>query len=283
MKLVSILLLLSLIVGGVLYADRMGLIRLPEMPRSSQPEVRVRLPEALRQLSPEQKLTKALDMFREGKPELGLELYRTVVETAGNPEIEAEALFFWASALSQSLHQPAQARQLYQKLTGVYPQSRFADNAHYNLGILSFEAGDLRQAVYHFTYLIENYPQSERLEDAKLMARNVSQRLVEGWRGGTRISLPLSVLMDLLPNNLLSLLTFLTAIGAPLVLTLLGYLESPQRWEALKQSTIVKVLLTLFIVLMVANYFLNKRQSQQETQQLLQLLRQSGIDVESLR
>lgn len=94
--------------------------------------------------------------------------------------MRAEALFLWATALGQSLNRLTQARDIYQRLAGAYPQSRFADNAHYSLGMLSLEAGDLRRAVYHFTYVIENYSHSERLEDAKLMARNVSQKLVEG-------------------------------------------------------------------------------------------------------
>jgi tetratricopeptide (TPR) repeat protein len=283
MKFVLILLLLGLIVVGALYADRRGFVRLPEVPWSSQPEVRVELPPALRQLSPDQKLTTALTLLREGKSELGLELYHTVVQTAGNPEIEAEALFLWASAVGQSLNQPDRAREIYQRLATVYPRSRFADNAHYSLGILSFEAGDLRQAVYHFTYLIENYPQSERLEDAKLMARNVSQRLVEGWHGRTQINLPLSVLIGFLPNNLLSLLLLLTAVGGPLVWLLLGYLESPQRREILTRSTITKVMLVLFVVFTITNHLLNQHQNRRESQQLRELLRRSGIDVSSSR
>jgi type VI protein secretion system component VasF len=75
------------------------------------------------------------------------------------------------------------------------------------------------------------------------------------------------------------LLALLTAVGAPLVWLLLGYLESSQRREVLKQSTIAKVMLLLFVLLTLANYFLNQYQSQQEAQQLLTRLRQSGIDV----
>ena len=279
MRFVSIVLLLGLIAGTVLYADKMDLIRLPELSWSPRPEGRVALPWALRQRPPEQQLTKALELAREGKTELALELYRTVVDTVDDPERQAEALFLWASALGQSMDQNARARQLFEQLTKAYPQSRFADNAHYSLGLLAVETGALRRAVYHFTYLIEHYPQSERLEEAKLMARHVSQRLVEGWRGVSHLSLPVSIVMNLLPNNLISLLALLTAVGGPLVWVLLGYLESPQRREVLKRSTIAKVMLLLFVMLIVSNYFLNRHQSQQDSQQLMMRLRQSGIDL----
>ena len=69
-----------------------------------------------------------------------------------------------------------QAIPAFQSFNQTYPQSTYAPNAHYWLGQLLFNKGELAQAAQEFNTVIEQFKDSNKRPDALLKLAMVAQQ-----------------------------------------------------------------------------------------------------------
>ena len=53
------------------------------------------------------------------------------------------------------------------------------DDTYYYLGMIYLNENRLKEAIYYFTYLIDNFPQSGQLSNATFLAQKCAKMLVE--------------------------------------------------------------------------------------------------------
>jgi hypothetical protein len=139
--------------------------------------------------------------------------------------LEAGALFGYR------MQRPVDARHAYEAFLRRFPDQPGAADATYHLAQLEIDAGDYASAVVHLTTLAERDPNGSHEESAKFLAARAAEMLAADRRSQRTAAGQVAALV---PNNLLSMLALLVAIGPSAIQTLRqAHREStsPTRWR----------------------------------------------------
>jgi tetratricopeptide (TPR) repeat protein len=139
--------------------------------------------------------------------------------------LEAGALFGFR------MQRPAEARRAYEAFLRRFPDQPGADDATYHLAQLEIDAGEYAPAVAHLTALAERDPNGPHEESAKFLAARAAEMLAADRRAQRTATGQVAALV---PNNLLSMLALLVAVGPSAIQTLRqAHREStsPTRWR----------------------------------------------------
>ena len=109
---------------------------------------------------------KGKSLFDAGTYEQAIaELQKTVVSFPGLP-IAADAQLLTAEAYSQ-MKRWAEAAQAYQKFLDYFPQHEQRAGAVFNMATADFDAGDYKQSLKSFQFVVDSFPDSEFAESAR--------------------------------------------------------------------------------------------------------------------
>ncbi len=161
-----------------------------------------------------------------------------------------EAMLEAGSLLGHLAYQPREAQRVYAEFLRRFPAHPEAGTATYHLARLEIDAGDYTAAVGHLTALAQRYPHSWHEESAKFLAAKAAEMLAADRHRRRTV---LGQLTELIPNNLVSLLALLTAIGPSVSQTL-----SKARGESPSHRPRVRwVIPSLIVGLTLLNYLIN--------------------------
>jgi len=240
----------------------------------------VRVPEGVLSLPVSEQMEKAGGYMAAGDAATAYTVYRAVAGSAGaDRSVREKAAFYAGSTAAQYLGRLDLSEGLLSAFLRDYPASDFADDALYTLGTVYLEQNRLSEAVVQFTRLMGEYPESDRLVEARFMAQKCSAMLVEARDKGEVDKYSLSVLGNLLPNNLASLVSFFSALVAPLVWLLISFTGSKEKMTALRTSKKLWMLILLFVGFLAVNYIMNQNRGNQDFDALVRALEARGIEV----
>ncbi len=219
---------------------------------------RVDAPPEIKGLSCEDGISRARDLTKNDTLESARLAYLWLIASCEGSSILPDALIEAGSLSGYLLHRPAEARQVYKQFLLRFPTHPQADDATYHLAKLDIDAGDYPSAVAHLTLLAQDYPQSTHHESAQFLVAKASEMLA-----ADRSSLWTVVgqLRKMVPNNILSLLAVLAAVG-PAALQIFekaGDSGSNRR----------RLVPVLILVLTLLNYFVNNFQSDRQNKRLM--------------
>lgn len=147
---------------------------------SKEPPIEpLELPSSFLSLPSESKMEKAQEYLEKGEHVLAYHAYSHIVDHSRNSKIKAKAMFFKATLLCKFLNRPKSSITAFKQLITDYTQSEYIDDAYYYLGMVYLDQNRLKEAVYHFTYLIDNFPKSNQFSNAKFLAQRCARMLVE--------------------------------------------------------------------------------------------------------
>lgn len=238
------------------------------------------VPDNILSLPAEEQMAKAGEYMADGDAATAYAVYRAVAGSSGaGRSVREKAAFYAGSTAAQYLGRLDLAEGLLSAFLQDHPASGFADDALYTLGTVYLEQNRLSEAVFQFTRLMGEYPESDRLVEARFMAQKCSAMLVEARDKGEVDKYSLSVMGNILPNNMTSLISFFSALVAPLVWLLISFTGSKEKMTALRTSKKLWLLILLFVGFLAVNYVMNQNRGNQDFKQLVRALEARGIDV----
>jgi hypothetical protein len=216
----------------------------------------------------EQGIEKARDLTKSAALERARLIYLWLLSHCDNSSVLPDAMLEAGSLFGHLLHQPREARLVYQQFLRRFPNHPEAGDVTYHLARLEIERGNYTAAVAHLTTLAQRYPDSWHEESAKFLAAKAAEMLAAEKRSRHTV---LGQLRQLVPNNLVSLLALLTALGPTVIQTVSKLRESAKtglhrRWA----------LPTLIVGLTVLNYVVNNVDSARQNQLLMEKLDRLG-------
>ena len=193
--------------------------------------------------------------------------YLWVVEHCGDATVLPGALLEAGSLLGYLLHHPGEAQTVYEQFLRRFPSDLGAVDATYHLAKLEIDAGDYASAVAHLTTLAERYPNSPHAASAQLLAAKAAELLAHERRSQRTL---VGQLWQLVPNNVLSLLAVLAALG-PSVIQTVSRLKTERSPEAARSRWLVPMVI---IGLTVLNYVINNVDNARRNRTLMEKLDQ---------
>jgi len=270
-----------LILASLIYGRKMGILGTPDISISPKepPVEKIKLPQTFLSLPLELRMERADEYLREGRYVLAYHAFNNIISHAKNPLHKARATFLVATSLCNFLNRPKTSIAVFKQLIRDYPKSEYIDDAYYYLGMIYLNENRLKEAIYYFTYLIDNFPQSGQLSNATFLAQKCAKMLVEQKEIQKKRGLDVSISAHFLPNNIISLLAFLSALLIPIVWILIGFYESEHKMKTLKTSRKIWIMMIILTFLLSLNYFANQAKSQRDYMNLVNALKESGINI----
>ena len=257
------LLALGLLALAGTFALRQHWARQPALPV-------VEAPAEIAGLSCEQALEKGRELTKGGALERARGVYLWLVSHCNNSPVLPDALLEAGSLFGHLLHQPREARLVYQQFLRRFPDNPEAGNVTYNLARLEIERGDYTAAVAHLTAMAQRYPDSWHEESAKFLAAKAAEMLAADKHSRRTV---LGQLAQLIPNNVISLIALLTALGPTVIQTV-----SKVRESAKSATRTGWVMPTVIIGLTLLNYIMNNIDSARQNRILMEKLdRLAGV------
>ena len=106
-----------------------------------------------------------------------LSLCRELAQQVEAPDLQAE-YWKWVADISLVFLDAAEpAREIYLKISRDYPTSSYADDALFSLGMMAYESGDLSASRQWFAHLLERYPASPRVHNARFVLDRMERGL----------------------------------------------------------------------------------------------------------
>ncbi|MBI4516104.1 MAG: tetratricopeptide repeat protein [Deltaproteobacteria bacterium] len=230
-------------------------------------------PEGIRG-SCEDGLGQARELTKNGGAERSYQAYLWLIGQCADSPVLPDILLEAGSLFGHLLEQPGQARRVYEEFLLRFPTHPQADDAIFHLARLEIDAGDYTQAVSHLTTLAQHYPGSEHQESAKFLATKAAEMLAADRR---RLHTLPGQLAALIPNNLLSLLAVVAALGPSIIQAASkaqangGEGQKRRRW----------MMPVVIIVLTLLNYAINNIESRQRNAALMEKLDRLVTGVKS--
>jgi tetratricopeptide (TPR) repeat protein len=218
---------------------------------------------------------KARELTRQGALVRARLVYLWFLSHCNSSPALPDAMLEAGSLFGHLLHRPDEARRVYAEFLRRFPTHGEAGNATYHLARLEIDAGDYATAVAHLTALAQRYPNSWHDESAKFLAAKAAEMLAADRHRRRTV---IGQLAELVPNNLVSLLALLTAIGPSMIQTMskargASFADRPRvRW----------VMPSLIVGLTLLNYLINNVDSARRNRILMDKLdRLAAVGVQS--
>jgi len=191
-------------------------------------------------------------------------VYLWLLSHCDNSPVLPDAMLEAGSFFGHLLHQPREAQLVYQQFLRRFPTHPAAGDVLYHLARLEIERGDYAAAVAHLTTLAQRYPNSWHDESAKFLAAKAAQMLASDKRSRHTL---VGQLKQLIPNNLVSLLALLTALGPTVIQAVSRVRESAQSGVRTRWTVPA-----LVIGLTALNYVINNVDSARQNRLLMEKL-----------
>ncbi len=162
-------------------------------------------------------LQKARELTRSGALDRARVAYLWLIGHCDDSPVLPDALLEAGSLLGHLMQRPSEARRVYRMFLRRFPSHPGAADATYHLAKLELDAGDYADAVVHLTALAHSWPGSAHAESAKFLAAKAAHMLAADRRSQRSAAGQVAALV---PNNILSLLALLLAIGPSAIQTL---------------------------------------------------------------
>ena len=101
--------------------------------------------------------------------------YRTLSESAADPEIRAKSILMIGDIYGYFLNDPDRALEKYAMVKKQYPRSPYAATAYFNTGMLLYEKNQYREALAQFKTYVDDFPQENRVDSAIFMMEACSR------------------------------------------------------------------------------------------------------------
>lgn len=271
-----------LVLAILFYGRKMGILDKSDIPLSNfkEPTIEeIKIPQTFLSLPSESKMKKAEEYLNQKKYIFAYYAYRHIASHSKDLQLKAKATFFTGTLLCNFLNRPKTSIAIFKQLIRDYPKSEYIDDAYYYLGMIYLNENRLKEAIYYFTYLIDNFPHSNQLSNARFLAQKCAKMLVEQKEIQKKRGLDVSISAHFLPNNVISLLAFLSALLIPIVWILIGFYESEHKMKTLKTSRKIWIMMIILTFLLSLNYFANQAKSQKDYMNLVNALKESGINI----
>jgi tetratricopeptide (TPR) repeat protein len=191
-------------------------------------------------------------------------VYLWLLSHCDNSPVLPDAMLEAGSLFGHLLHQPREARLVYQQFLRRFPTNPEAGDVTYHLARLEIERGDYTAAIAHLTTLAQRYPNSWHEESGKFLAAKAAEMLAAEKRSRRTF---FGQLKQLVPNNLVSLLALLTALGPTVIQTVAKLRESA------KSGTRTRWAVPAIVVGLTAlNYVMNNVDSGRQNRLLMEKL-----------
>lgn len=195
-------------------------------------------------------LQRARELTRSGALDQARLAYLWLVGHCDDSSALPDALLETGSLLGHLMGRPGEARRAYETFLRRFPTHAGAADATYHLAKLEIDAGDYTGAVAHLTRLAEDYPDSQHEESAKFLAAKAAEMLAADRRKQRTAAGQLTALV---PNNVVSLLALLAAIGPAIIQTV-----RQARSEAANRATSWRWMVPSIVIgLTVLNFVIN--------------------------
>ena len=110
--------------------------------------------------------------LKDGRTREALNLYKQIAVLSPDPDSCALAWLRIGDIYGTYWKKPEPARFAYSVVISKYGTSRYAADALFNTGMISYEQGNCPEAIRHFRSFSERYSQSERVIPARLIIDN---------------------------------------------------------------------------------------------------------------
>lgn len=178
---------------------------------------RVDAPPEIAGRSCEDGLQQARELTRSGALEPARVAYLWLIGHCDHSPVLPDALLEAGSLFGHLMQRPSEARRVYRTFLRRFPTHPGAADATYHLAKLEIDAGDYAAAVVRLTALADRWPSSPHAESATFLAAKAAQMLAADRRSQRTAGGQAAALV---PNNILSLLALLVAIGPSAIQTL---------------------------------------------------------------
>jgi tetratricopeptide (TPR) repeat protein len=194
-------------------------------------------------------LRTAQALTRSGALEQARVAYLWLIGHCDSPVLP-DALLEAGSLFGHLMDRPSEARRAYREFLRRFPNHPDAADVTYHLAKLELDAGDYASAVAHLTALAEASPDSEHAESARFLAARAAQMLAANQRSQRTAT---GQLWALVPNNVVSLLAVLAAIGPSAIQTMRQARRESARWRWMVPALVVGLTLLNSIINNVDN------------------------------
>ena len=200
--------------------------------------------------------------------------YLWLLKHCDHSPVLADAMLEGGSLFGHLLHRPREAQLAYEEFLRRFPTHAEAADATFHLARLELDAGDYTSAVAHLTVLAQRFPTSSHEESAKFLAAKAAEMLAAERRSRRTAT---GQLAELVPNNLISLLALVTALGPSLIQTVSKARQSDRTdtWSRWMMPSVI-------VGLTLLNFLFNNIDSARRNRLLVQKLdRLAGTSIGS--
>ena len=212
----------------------------------------------------EEAIEKARELTKSAALKRARLAYLWLLSHCDNSPVLPDAMLEAGSLFGHLLHQPREAQLVYQQFLRRFPNHPEAGDVTYHLARLEIERGNYTAAIAHLTTLAQRYPDSWHEESAKFLAVKAAEMLAAEKRSRHTF---LGQLKQLVPNNVVSLVALLTALGPTLIQTVSKLRESVKSGVRIRWA-----MPTLIVGLTALNYVINNVDSARQNQSLMEKL-----------
>lgn len=159
-------------------------------------------------------LAQARALTSSGALDRARDAYLWIIGDCDDATVLPDALLEAGSLLGHLMQRPDEARAAYQEFLRRFPEHAGAADALFHLAKLEIDAGRSADAVAHLTLLAQRFPDSPHRESAVFLASRASALVTTNRREQRTL---LGQLARIVPNNIVSLLALLAAIGPAII------------------------------------------------------------------
>jgi tetratricopeptide (TPR) repeat protein len=252
----------AVLAGGLLVLAGTFAVRLHRGRQQALPVVEA--PAEIAGRSCEEAIGTARQLTKSGALDRARLVYLWLLSDCDTSPVLPDAMLEAGSLFGHLLQQPREARLVYAQFLRRFPTNPEAGDVTYHLARLEIERGDYTAAVAHLTTLAQRYPDSWHEESAKFLAAKAAEMLAAEQRSRRTV---FGQLAQLVPNNWVSVLALLTALGPTVIQSVTKARESAES-TARSRWTMPSVIIGLTLL----NFVINNVDSAQQTRALMEKL-----------